>query len=242
MGCCLRKRLVEVMPDGATSQEDISTITCSEGQHISKELKAGEHFHHFGDVTIRGDVPLFAQLTVTDGNVIITGDVHLESKISLEHKPRSRLNIKDPYTLMIKGCVCGGKINTTASNVVICGCMNNQTKVETVSGNIQCLEVMDSFMKTVSGDISINQKLQNTKVNTVSGNIDASEISQSDVKTMSGDIVSDGNITSSIISTISGDIEYASSVESFVSTIIGQTVENESDVNSSGSTTKIEFI
>ena len=234
MICYFQKQFAEDRNDARSSGGVRPAIPLEVGQPFFKVLKAGGHFEHFGDVTINGSVPSDTQVTVTEGNVIITGNVHSGAKIILLHKCNAVITMRQrsdqertdciskKFTLKITGNVYRGTIKTVASNVLIDGYINKQSNVETVSGDIQCLEAIDSSIKTVSGNVSIKRKLQNTRVNTKSGNLLALEINSSDVETTSGKVSADKVIQHSNIKTISGNLHALEITSSDVKTISGK--------------------
>jgi len=179
------------------------TCTLEKRTKVTKRSEdLGENFVHCGKLIVQGNVPAGTEVTITEGDITITGNVLSEARIILRRLPSS----KEKYTLAVNGKVDGGFIQTISDNIEIQGEVNNKGNITTQSGEIKCASFINSGMETLSGNIVVNNQIKTSKITTSSGTITCNNLIESTVNAQSENILVRNQIQNSKITTRAGNV------------------------------------
>lgn len=179
-------------------------------------IKDNERFEYKGDVTINGGIGKNAIVIITDGSLLVNGDVEERADVRLVNTQQSgtvvsgvsffgvssvsvsvssSCAISAQHTLQITGNLGShAKINTQSADINIEGDIGENARLKTKSGNIHASVVGENArLKTKSGNIHASAVGVDASLTTMSGNVTVvSADPTASLETMSGNIYEGG--------------------------------------------------
>lgn len=189
------------------------------------DITENEHFEFKGDVHITGNIGKNATVIITDGSLIVDGNIEEGADITLKAESSSISISSSSFWMSSSSVMVGGsttssslhvkgdvrnraRLTTTSADIDVAGIISAHVRLNTQSGDVAAREVKESVsIQTMSGDVRVGNVSADSSLNTMSGNIQTGTVgAHTTVKSMSGDIRTGIAHASAEISSMSGDV------------------------------------
>ncbi|MDR3504097.1 MAG: DUF4097 family beta strand repeat-containing protein [Legionella sp.] len=183
---------------------------------VINSIKDNERFECKGDVTINGGIGKNAIVIITDGSLLVNGDVEERADVRLVNTQQSGAVVSGVSFFSVSS-VSSVSVSVSSSSTIsaqhtlqITGNLGSHAKINTQSADINIEGDIGSHarLKTKSGDIHASNAVgANARLKTKSGNIHASAVgADASLTTMSGNVKVVSADPTASLETMSGNI------------------------------------